>query len=66
MRETLLRAVRLHVEGNIAKHQANVEVLLNQHVGVAEHTDMVESVETELKKMAEQQDILEVLSKYFH
>ena len=65
MREALLRAVRLHVEGNIAKHQANVEVLLNSSVGVAEHTDMIESVESEMKKMAEQQDILEVLYKHF-
>ena len=65
MREALLKAVRLHVEGNIAKHHANVEVLLNSSVGVAEHTDTIESVETAMKKMAEQQDILEVLSKYF-
>ena len=65
MREALLRAVRLHVEGNIAKHQANVEVLLNSSVGVAEHTDMIESVESEMNKMAEQQDILEVLYKHF-
>jgi hypothetical protein len=65
MREALLKAVRLHVEGNIAKHQANVEVLLNSSVGVAEHTDMIESVESEMNKMAEQQDILEVLYKHF-
>tara|TARA_R100001443_G_scaffold46498_1_gene59321 strand:+ start:945 stop:1145 length:201 start_codon:yes stop_codon:yes gene_type:complete len=66
MREALLKAVRLHVEGNIAKHHANVEVILNSSVGVAEHTDMIESVESEMKKMAEQQDILELLDNYFN
>ena len=65
MRDMILKAVKQHVEGRIAKHRANVEVFLNKTVGVAEHTDMVESVEAELKKIAEQDDILEALIKYF-
>tara|TARA_R100000030_G_C3196298_1_gene109670 strand:+ start:122 stop:322 length:201 start_codon:yes stop_codon:yes gene_type:complete len=65
MRDMILKAIKQHVEGRIAKHRANVEVFLNKTVGVAEHIDFTESVEAELKKMAEYDDILEILYKYF-
>jgi len=65
MREHILNAVKQHIEGCVAKHKANVEIFLKKSIGVAEHTDIIESVEAELKKMAEYDDILEILYKYF-
>jgi len=65
MRETLLDAVRTHAVGHINKHKANVEVYLHNPAGIGEHSDIVEAVEIELKAMAEYEDQLEMLDKYF-
>jgi len=65
MRETLLEAVRTHAMGHINKHKANVEVYLHNPAGIGEHSDIVDAVEIELKAMAEYEDQLEMLDKYF-
>lgn len=43
----------------------NVEVYLNNPVGIGEHPDVMEAIEEELKAIAEYEDQLEVLEKYF-
>jgi hypothetical protein len=65
MKLRLLENARLHLRGNIAKHVANVEVLLEQPIGVAEHPDIIETIEKELAFIAEYDDKLEMLTKYF-
>ena len=66
MREKLLRAVISHATGHIDKHIANVNVYLENPVGIGEHSDIMEAIESELKQIAEYDDQLEVLHKYFH
>ena len=63
-RELLINAVKKHAEGHIAKHVANVEVYLNQSVGIGEHSDIIESIEQELEEIAKYNDQLEVLEKH--
>lgn len=65
MREDLIRASQLHFKAHIQKHKVNVENLLENSVGVAEHSDIMDSVEKELAIMAEYEDKLEILNKYF-
>ena len=65
MREDLIKASRLHFEAHIQKHKVNVENLLENAVGVAEHPDIMDSIEKELEIMAEYEDKLEILNKYF-
>jgi hypothetical protein len=65
MKEILLQAVATHAHGHIAKHKANIEVYLNNPTGIGEHSDIVEAIEIELKAMAEYQDQLDMLEKYF-
>tara|TARA_B100000131_G_scaffold22835_1_gene21970 strand:- start:643 stop:870 length:228 start_codon:yes stop_codon:yes gene_type:complete len=65
MRSQIIEALRKHAEGHIAKHKANVEVLLEKNVGVAEHPDTLETIEKELAIIAEYDDQLEMLNKYF-
>jgi hypothetical protein len=65
MRQILLNAVRSHARGHIDKHVANVEVYLNNPAGIGEHSDIIEAIEIELKAIAEYQDQLDVLDKYF-
>ena len=65
MREQILEAIKKHAEGHIAKHKSNVEVFLQQPVGVASHPDHIETIEKELKSMAQYDEQLEMLKKYF-
>ena len=65
MRGDILKASRLHFKAHIEKHRVNVEILLENGVGVAEHPDIMETIEKELEIMAEYDDKLSILNKYF-
>ena len=65
MRNLLLKAVKSHAQGHIDKHVANVEIYLNQSVGIGEHSDIIEAIEIELEEIAKYQDQLDVVEKYF-
>jgi hypothetical protein len=61
LKEQLLEAARLHAEGELALHTANVQVYLNNPVGIGEHSDVMEAIQSELDKMATAHDRLEML-----
>lgn len=65
MREMMLKAVRKHAQAHIEKHRMNVEIYLRNPVGVGEHSDIMDAIEKELTHMAEYEDHLEILEKYF-
>ena len=65
MRELLIGASRTYYIGLINKHIANVEVLLTNPTGIGEHHDIHASIEEELGKIADYNDKLEMLIKYF-
>lgn len=60
LRWRMLQASIAHVEGKIAYHRANVEIYLENPTGIGEHPDVMESLVSEMKQIAEYQDILEV------
>lgn len=61
MREKLLEAQKLWALGNMRRHEANVENLLSNPMGIGEHPDLSETISEEIKKVAEYVDILEVI-----
>ena len=65
MREKIIEAVREHAKGHIEKHKMNVEVLMQKPVGIGEHGDVLTEIEKELKIVAEYDDQLAMLNKYF-
>ena len=65
MRSDILKASRLHFKAHIEKHRVNVEILLENGVGVAEHPDIMETIEKELEIIAEYHDKVEMLDLYF-
>lgn len=64
-REKLIDALRINFEAQIVKHKMNVEVLLGSHVGVAEHSDIMETIEKELAQVAHYQDLLDNLERHY-
>ena len=65
MKKEIVKSMIQHAEGQIAKHKMNVENLLNNSVGVAEHPDIMDTIEKELAFIAEYDDKLAMLDKYF-
>lgn len=65
MRAKMIEALKEHAEANIKKHKMNVEIYLEKAVGVGEHSDIMETIEKEIGKIAEYHDQLEVLNNYF-
>ena len=65
MRGLLYKALESYLKGNIDKHVANVKIQAESAVGVAEHPDHIETIDKELGKIAEFEDRLGVLRKYF-
>ena len=65
MRNEIIETLKAHAQGHIDKHKMNVEVLLQKAVGIGEHGDVLTEIEKELKVIAEYDDQLEMLKKYF-
>ena len=64
-RERLIKALIKFYEGAIEAHVMNIEVLLGSHVGLAEHGDIIETLDAELDKLSSLEDKLEVLKKHY-
>lgn len=64
MRKNVLNALRMRFEAEMECHRVNVENYLKNPAGVAEHPDIIESIEKELASMAEYQDKLEMLDEF--
>jgi len=61
----MINSLKNHAVAHIEKHRMNVEVYLNNPVGVGEHSDIMDTIEKELNLMAEYHDQLEILNTYF-
>ena len=61
----MIKSFIKYAEGQIAKRKVNVEVYLERPVGIGEHSDIMEAIETELEQMARYDEQITVLKKYF-
>ena len=65
MREQMLNALRAYYTGQISKHKMNIENLITNSVGVAEHPDHIETVSKEVESLANYDEQLQMVDKYF-
>ena len=65
MQKQLVKAARMHAEGELERAKTNILVYMNQSVGIGEHSDIVEAIQNELDTMAAASDRIEMLEKYF-
>ena len=61
----MIEALRKKYEADIAHAKANIEVYLNNPVGIGEHSDLVSAVDEQIDNMAHAEDKLEVLNKHY-
>ena len=65
MREQLIKACKMHAEGELERAKTNVMVYMNQSVGIGEHSDIVEAIQKELDTMAIAEDRIDMINKHF-
>ena len=65
MKEQLVKAARMHAEGELERAKTNIMVYMNNATGIGEHSDIVEAIQEELDKMAAATDRIEMLNVHF-
>jgi hypothetical protein len=65
LRSDIIDALIKKFESAISTHKVNVEIMLENTVGVGEHSNIIETIEKELEIITEYDDKLKVLIKYF-
>ena len=61
----LVKALAKKLEGDIAVAQANIDVYLEQSVGIGEHPDVVQAIETQVEVVAAADEKLQILKQYY-
>ena len=64
MKASITQALKNSLEASADRHRVNVSILLSNHVGVAEHPDILEAIEKELAVIAEYEDQISIIRKY--
>ena len=65
MVDPLIHALRKKYEGEIAAAKANINVYITNPVGIGEHPNLVAAVDSEVEKLADATDKLNVLIKTY-
>jgi|TARA_R110002020_G_scaffold75532_2_gene192169 hypothetical protein len=65
LRFKILEALHADADGNIAKAKANIEVYLENPVGIGEHPDVLAAIQEQLDIIAHEEERIEVIQKHF-
>ena len=65
LKNTMLISLITHAEGMRMMHIANVEIYLENPVGIGEHSNIMESIEKELDSISKYEEQIQILDKYF-
>lgn len=63
---SLMNGIYLSTRGDLEKHKNNVKVYLANPAGIGEHSDISEAISSELDKIANAEDRLQVIKKHFY
>ena len=64
LRDKIIQSLLAHANGEIQIHLANVEIYLNNPVGIGEHSDVTGAIQEELDKIARWEDQISIIQKY--
>ena len=65
LRDEILKNQKTYYNGLIAKHQQNVEIYLNQPVGIGEHSDVMAAIDTEINAIEQAHEKIVIIDSYF-
>ena len=61
----MINALRKKYEAEVAAAKANIDVYINNPVGIGEHPDLVGAMDTEMTKLADASDKLATLNSFY-
>ena len=65
LRDKILKSQIAYYNGLIAKHQQNVEIYLNQPVGIGEHSKILDEIHVWTHQLSESEENIQSLKKHF-
>ena len=66
MKAMILEALQAKYFGEIKEAQANIEIYLENPVGIGEHPEILDDIDTQIAKQAEAQEKFEVLKEFIN
>ena len=60
-----LKALKLQYESEIEKAKANIDVYVRSSVGIGEHPDLVDAIDTQMQKLSEAEDKLTTIRHFY-
>ncbi len=64
LREEILKNQITYYNGVIAKHKQNVDIYLNQPVGIGEHSDVMGAIDGEINAIAQAHEKIQIINHY--
>ena len=61
----LLKALEYQYKAEVEKAKANIDVYVRSSVGIGEHPDLVEAIDTQIQKLTEAEDKLTTLRSFY-
>ena len=65
MKTRIVKAMILKYGGVIAEAKMNLDIYMEHPAGIGEHPEVMQSIESQLRKIAEAEHHIEVLQKHF-
>ena len=64
MKTRILEALQAKYFGEIKEAQTNIEIYLENPVGIGEHPEILDAIDTQMAKLVEAQEKFEVLKEF--
>jgi hypothetical protein len=65
MKEQILKALRMKYQGIIEEAKTNIEIYFTSPVGIGEHPEILQAIDTQMEKIAEAEDKIVVIDNHF-
>lgn len=65
MRDKIVEALRAKYFGEMKEAEANIEIYLANPVGIGEHPEIIDAIDTQIAKIAEAKEKFEVLEEFY-
>ena len=65
MKTKIVKAMLQKYQGEIAEAKMNLDIYMENPAGIGEHPEIIQSIGTQLRKIAEAEHHIEVLQKHF-
>jgi hypothetical protein len=65
MKNKIIEALKAKYYGQTKEAEANIEIYLESPVGIGEHPEILDAIDTQIAKIAEAQEKFQVLEEFY-